>query len=113
MSTQTHRIHPSPPLQSHPPFKNLTVSPSPLHPHQYQRHHLTDDDLALLRETVLGYLEIQRGGTLSYASGYVVVATVAGAEPAAEVAGFADGDAAEVGTYACRDTRLANGTSGW
>ena len=63
------------------------------------RNALTNDYLALFREIVLGDLEVERGGSLSYAAGDVVVGTVAGAEPAAEVAGFADGDASEMCTY--------------
>jgi hypothetical protein len=57
---------------------------------------LTDDKLALLGEVVLGDLEVERGRSLSYPAGDVVVRTVAGAEPAAEVAGLADWDTTQV-----------------
>lgn len=58
---------------------------------------LTDDELALLREVVGGNLEVERGRTLSYTARDIVVGTVAGAEPAAKVAGLADGDTTKMG----------------
>lgn len=57
---------------------------------------LTNDNLALLGEVVLGDLEVERCGSLSYAAGDVVVRSVAGAEPAAKVAGLADGHTTQV-----------------
>lgn len=57
---------------------------------------LTDDELAVLGEIVLGDLEVQRRGALAYTSGDVVVGTVAGAEPATEVAGLADGHTSQM-----------------
>lgn len=39
----------------------------------------------------------QRGGTLPNTAGDVVVGTVAGAEPAAEVTGLTNGDTTQVG----------------
>lgn len=65
---------------------------------------LTDDDLALLGEAVLGNLKVERSGTLADTAGDVVVGTVAGAEPTAEVASLADGDTTKVGA----DTWWAN-----
>ena len=65
------------------------------HPQSNQRY-LTDNENLLRREVVLGNLEVQRGGTLAYTAGDIVVRTVAGAEPAAKVAGLADGDTTEV-----------------
>jgi hypothetical protein len=58
---------------------------------------LTDDQLALLGELVLGDLEVERGGSLSYTAGDVVVRTVAGAEPATEVTGLTNGDTTQMG----------------
>ena len=52
---------------------------------------LTDDQLVLLGELVHGNLQVQRGGPLPYASGDIVVRTVAGAEPTAKVTSLADG----------------------
>ena len=62
---------------------------------------LTDNQLAVVREVVLGDLEVKRGGSFPDAAGDVVVGTVAGAEPAAEVAGLADGHATQVCADAC------------
>jgi hypothetical protein len=62
---------------------------------------LTDDNLAVLREVVRGDLKVERRRSLSYAARDVVVGAVAGAEPAAEVAGLADGDASEMGADTC------------
>lgn len=78
-----------------------------------QRIPLSDDHLAVLAEAVLGDLEVERGGSLSYAARDVVVRAVAGAEPAAVVAGLADGDTAEMRadaysglvSYACFEVR--------
>jgi hypothetical protein len=75
----------------------LTNFPPPqtFEPSFYNVHRgsLTDDYLALLGELVCGHFEVERCGALSYAARDVVVGTVAGAEPAAEVAGLANGDA--------------------
>lgn len=58
---------------------------------------LTDDQLAILGEIVLGDLEVERGGTLPYSAGDIVVRTVARAEPTAVVTGLANGDTTQVG----------------
>lgn len=58
---------------------------------------LTDDDLALLGEVVLGDLEVERRRALADAARDVVVRTVAGAEPTAEFTSLADGDTTKVG----------------
>lgn len=58
---------------------------------------LTNDNLSIFREVVAGHLKVERSGALSYASRDVVVRTVAGAEPAAEVASLADGNTTEMG----------------
>lgn len=62
---------------------------------------LTDNDLALLWEVVCGHFEVERGGSLSYAARNIVVRTVAGAEPAAEIASFADRNTSKVSADAC------------
>jgi hypothetical protein len=66
-----------------------------------QFNRLTNDHLAVLWEVVLWNLEVERGGSLSYATGDVVVGTVAGAEPAAKVASLADGHASKMGADTC------------
>jgi hypothetical protein len=71
---------------------------SPIQPSQKRR--LTDNNRAFLGEVVCGDLEVERGRSLSYAARDVVVGAVAGAEPAAKVAGLADGDASEMGADA-------------
>lgn len=58
---------------------------------------LTNNQLAVLGELVLGDFEVERSGSLSYTSGDIVVRTVAGAEPAAKVTGFTDRDTTKVG----------------
>lgn len=63
---------------------------------------LTDNQLVLLGELVRGDLEVERGRALPYASGDVVVRTVARAEPSAEVTRLADGDTAQM----CADTYI-------
>ena len=60
----------------------------------------TNDHLAIFREVVLGYLEVERGRSLSYAAGDIVVRTVAGAEPAAKVSGLANWNTSKMGAYA-------------
>jgi hypothetical protein len=62
----------------------------------YRRTVLTNDDLVLFWEVILWHLQIQRRRSFSYAARDIVVGTVAGTEPAAEVSGFADWDASEV-----------------
>jgi hypothetical protein len=69
---------------------------------------LSDDQLALLGEVVLGDLEVEGGGAFPDAAGDVVVGAVAGAEPTAVVAGLADGDTTQVGADAC-----CGRVSGW
>lgn len=56
----------------------------------------TNDHGIFFRERIRRDLQIQRRGTLSRSAGDIVVGAVAGTEPAAEVAGFANGDAAEM-----------------
>jgi len=63
--------------------------------------HSSNNHLLILREFILRHRQIQRRGALPRAAGDVVVRAVAGAEPAAEVAGFAYRHAAEVGADAC------------
>lgn len=83
-------------------------SPNPLA--TLHMRNLTNDNLALLGEVVCGDLEVERGGSLSYAARDVVVGSVAGAEPAAKVAGLADGHTTEMGadTCACQYTSRAS-----
>lgn len=57
---------------------------------------LTNHHLAFLGEVVLWDLQVERRRSLSYAARNVVVGAVAGAEPAAEVAGLANGDTSEM-----------------
>jgi hypothetical protein len=54
----------------------------------YTSAQLTNDNLALLGEVVRRNLEVERRRSLSYAARDVVVGSVAGAEPAAKVAGL-------------------------
>ena len=61
---------------------------------------LTDDQLAVLGEVVLGDLEVEGSRSLSYPAGDVVVGTVAGAEPASVLAGLADGDTTQMCAHA-------------
>jgi hypothetical protein len=77
----------------------LYTVPPQLHPTTC----LTDDNLALLGEVVGRNLEVERSRSLSYAARDVVVGAVAGAEPAAKVAGLTNGDTSEMGadTWAC------------
>jgi hypothetical protein len=67
---------------------------------------LADDKLALLREIVLGNLEVERGGSLSYSAGDVVVRTVARAEPTAVVTSLANGHTTQVGADTQHDKPL-------
>ena len=79
-----------------------TASPlGPLSRYFTQCANLTNDDLALLGEVVLRNLEVERGGSLSYAARDVVVGSVTGAEPAAKVAGLTDGHTTEMGADTC------------
>jgi hypothetical protein len=79
----------------------IDTASSPPYRYFTQCANLTNDDLALLGEVVGGDLEVERGGSLSYAARDVVVGSVAGAEPAAKVAGLADGHTTEMGADAC------------
>lgn len=58
---------------------------------------LTDNQLAVFGEIVLGNLEVEGGRSLPYSAGDIVVRTVARAEPATIVTGLADGDTTEMG----------------
>jgi len=78
------------PINTPPP---RTIDPSF---YMYKCDCLTNDHLAFFREIVLWYLEIEWCRAFSYAAGNVVVRTVAGAEPAAEVTGLADRDTSKV-----------------
>lgn len=57
---------------------------------------LTNDHEFILGEAVLGNLEVQRSRALPYTTRDIVVRTVAGAEPTAEVTGFTDGHTTKV-----------------
>ena len=57
---------------------------------------LADNQLAVVGEVVRRDLEVEGRGSFADAARDVVVGTVAGAEPAAVVAGLADGHAAQV-----------------
>lgn len=61
---------------------------------------LTDNQLAVLGEVVLGNLEVEGSRSSPYSAGNIVVRTVAGAEPATVVTGLANGDT----TKMCADT---------
>lgn len=67
---------------------------------------LTDDQLAILGEIVLGNLEVERGRTLPYSAGDIVVRTVARAEPTAVVTGLTNGDTTQVGADTQHDKPL-------
>jgi hypothetical protein len=58
---------------------------------------LSDHEGIVVREVIVGHLEIERGRPLSDASGDIVVGTVAWAEPASEVARLADRHTTEMG----------------
>lgn len=62
---------------------------------------LTNDNLALLGEVVLGNLEVERGRSLSYTARDIVVGSVAGAEPATKVTSLANGDTSKMGADTC------------
>jgi hypothetical protein len=64
---------------------------------------LTNHQLLVLGEIVLGNLQVQRRRALSNPAGDVIMRAVARAEPAAEVAGLADGDTAQVCAHAQHD----------
>ena len=57
---------------------------------------LTDNQALVGREVVLRYLEVKRRRALPYTPRNIVVRTVAGAKPAAVIAGFANRHAAQV-----------------
>ncbi len=56
----------------------------------------TNDNGLLLRERILRDFQVQWRRPFSRAPGDVVVRAVAGAKPASEIAGFANGDATEM-----------------
>jgi hypothetical protein len=58
--------------------------------------HLTNNNLALLREIVRRNLQVQRRRSLSYTAGDIVVRAVARAEPASKVTSLANGDTTQV-----------------
>lgn len=58
---------------------------------------LTDNEGLVLGEAVLRNLQVQRRRAPPDTAGDIVVGAVAGAEPAAVVAGLADGDTTQVG----------------
>ena len=62
---------------------------------------LTNNQISLVYEIVRWDLEIQRSRAFSYTARDVVVRTVARTEPAAEIAGFADGDTSEMCADSC------------
>lgn len=59
-------------------------------------HSLANDQRVIRREAILWNLQVQRSGALANTARDIVVRAVARAEPTTEVAGFTDGDAAEV-----------------
>jgi hypothetical protein len=67
---------------------------------------LSDQDDVFVNKLVGGHFEIEGGGSLADAAGNVVVGPVAGAKPAAKVAGVTGRDAAEMGTNAQHDHEL-------
>ena len=85
-------------LLTHLPSQSQSTGPPSLF---YTSNRLTNHHLAVLGEIVLGNLEVERRRSLSYAARDVVVGSVAGAEPAAKVAGLADGDTSEMGADTC------------
>jgi hypothetical protein len=78
-----------------------TKQSNSLHRTEPYRLRLTDHQALVGREVILRHLEVERSRTLPYTSRDIVVRTVAGAEPASEVAGFADGHA----TQMCADAQ--------
>lgn len=70
-------------------------------PHTFAVFHLTNDQLSVLGELVFGNLEVERGRALAYTPGNVVVGSVAGAEPATEVASLADGHTTKMRADTC------------
>lgn len=98
------------------PSIGVTTSPRPVGAKDWQRPsptvslysytrscepHLTDNQLVLLGEVVLGDLEVERSRSLAYTSGDIVVGTVAGAEPATEVTSLADWHTTQMCADAC------------
>jgi len=73
-------------------FNPIFVQPSPT---PYLS--LTDDQLVLLGEVVLGDLQVERSGSFPYTARDVVMRTVARAEPSSKVASLPNGYATEVG----------------
>jgi hypothetical protein len=112
----TSLILPSEPLTSGPffpsrqtaPLRSSALSRLRLYVHikLKTRSHtpaLTDNQALVGRKVILGHLEVERRRTLPYTARDIVVGAVAGAEPAAEVAGLADGDTAQVRADAQHD----------
>lgn len=66
----------------------------------FYKRTLTNNHLAFLREVVRRYLQVERCRALSYTARDVVMGTVAGTEPAAEITGLANGHASKM----CADT---------
>lgn len=69
---------------------------------------LTNNQLAVLGELVLGDFEVERSGSLSYTSGDIVVRTVARAEPATIVTSLANRHTTEMGADTYEDAVLAS-----
>ena len=67
---------------------------------------LTNDKLVILGEVVLGNLQVERRGALSYPARDVVVGTVARAEPATVVTGLTNGDTTQMGANTQHDQPL-------
>jgi hypothetical protein len=67
---------------------------------------LTNDELVILGEVVLGNLQVERCGALSYPARDIVVGAVARAEPATKVTGLANGDTTQVGADTQHDQPL-------
>jgi hypothetical protein len=84
----------------HPPNSSIENARSPLY-FTVANSALTDNHLAVLREIICRNLEVEGRRTLSYAARNVVVGSVAGAEPAAKVAGLANGHTSKMGADTC------------
>ena len=64
---------------------------------------LTDDQLAVLREIIFWNLQVQWSRAFPYTARDIIVRTVAGTEPTAEITCFADGDTAQMCADAYHD----------
>lgn len=67
---------------------------------------LTNDELVILGEVVLGDLQVQGCGALSYPARDIVVGAVARAEPTTKVTGLTNGDTTQVGADTQHDQPL-------